>query len=1191
MKKKRTFDDGCFKPKRSFLMMRLTLFFVCLQFGTCLALEGHAQQVTFTLRMENCTLAEVIREIERKSEYVFFYADREIDLSRKVALDIREQPIEKVLEQLFQKSGNTWEIAGRQVILRKSAEAKSAQNQSVVTGVVTDEKGERLPGVTVVIKGTTTGVVTSMDGAYSINVPDLQQTLVFTFVGMQPREVSLGGRSELNVTLREEVTEMGEVMVTGYQNIKRESATGAFQTVRAAKLDERFAENLVERLEGTIPGLYSYATGMNESADNIMIRGVSTFSANLSPLVVVDGLPIEGNLSSINPYDVESISVLKDAAAASIYGARASNGVIVVTMKRAKSDKLEVNMSADLTRYDKPDYSYYNYMSAKEQVVWESDHFRNVLAQGRGDELYHYMVEAPTNYRTGVMELYYGLHTGEISEQQLSEGLARLEKNDFRKEYRKHALLNEFRQNYNLSIRGRSEKTTSDLIVNYKTSNQGIIKAYNRNLDINYRGSYKPVKWFDLAYGISINYGWKKSHNNKYATDAFNVPAYTTMFNEDGSRNYYSTTSSSIYEASLMEGLYGLKNLGFNHLTELERDFHKEDKINLRNFIHANVTILPEILTASSQFQYENYSGKMSNYSEADSYMARYLYNVGISKEGEAFLPDGGMLKTSNSTGRYLTFRAQVNYNQILREKHEVDAIAGFETRQTKYRLDKNMLFGYDDKTLTHMNAYADLRGYSTTNAGILENTTFMKQLYSSQIGANIGAEDVMHRYVSFYATGGYTYDRRYALSGSVRVDKTDLFGSDPKFRGRPLWSVGASWNMHNERFLQETEWVNMLKVRLSYGLTGNIDNSMSTYLTASIKVNSMTEEQYAQVDTPANDQLRWEKTASTNFGVDYAFLGNRMNGSLDLYHKYSTDLLANMELDPSEGFTSVVINNGEAVNKGVELLMNARIIRPNVRHGFGFNLAYTVAYNKNEIKSVNYHPTSGQTVVSNQTFIKGNPVRSIYSFRYKGLDDEGKMVWLYGDRESTAKPATEATRNDVAFSGGLDPKLTMSISPEVTFERLTLSASIVYYGGHYMRANREKWDVPYLKTSGYGYAGDRSRDMLKGWTPTNGETYYIGNGLNAPSNYTRTDAFYGDFLIQDADFLKVRNITMTYMMPEEICSKMRMSSMRLRLQATNPFKWTRNDIGIDPEANNAWSGVRRSPQLTSYTFSVSVNF
>ena len=451
---------------------------------------------------------------------------------------------------------------------------------------------------------------------------------------------------------------------------------------------------------------------------------------------------------------------------------------------------------------------------------------------------------------------------------------------------------------------------------------------------------------------------------------------------------------------------------------------------------------------------------------------------------------------------------------------------------------------------------------------------------------------EVLHRYYSLYFNGGYTYDSRYSAQLSVRLDKTDLFGADPEFRGRPLWSAGLSWNLHNEKFMEGAAgWLDALKLRASYGLTGNIDQSVSSYLAAAIATNDFGVKQ-ATLNTPPNEQLRWEKTTTWNVGIDFSLLNNRLSGSVDWYRKWGSDLLTETDIDPTTGFSQLTINNGEALNTGVEIQLDARIIRPARRGGFGLDASLSFAYNHNEVKSISHLPASGNEALG--TMHVGYPINSIWAYRFAGVQDvDGTPTFSWKDAEGTVQtdPVTSSsfTPEDIVYCGSLDPKYTGSFSPVLTWKGFTLSALFSFYGGHHMRVRAEDWTTA-------GSVGGYDSHLIDSTVPSSYLDYWraedktglVPNGMAGA--YAASD-WRLDVNVVPADYLKVRNIVLGYDFPSRICRKIGIAGLRLRVQMNNLATWVRNDLGIDPEANSPLTGETLDLTPRSYTMSVGITF
>ena len=1145
-------------------------------------------QTSYDVSYKEQTVEQVIKDLRQKTGYQFVYKKEILADVPLITCTYKDATLIQLLDRIFYDiAGLDYEISKGTVILKKASKERPFFKK-LISGIVRDENDENLIGVTVRQKGTNNGIITDLDGNFVLMVEGKNPVLEFSYVGMKTKAIEITPRTEKYIMVRMEADQniLDEVLVTGYQNIKRENATGAYQLIGSEEFNSRHTADIVSRLEGQIPGLTVYNNGKNDGGEDAMtIRGVSSFQAKTSPLIVVDGLPIEGSIETVNPYDVENITVLKDASAAAIYGARASNGVIVITTKRGHSERLSIDFNADLAIFEKQSYSNRGWASAAQALELEKYNFDYVTSR---DELYetllgNYGVNPGTFSPATRLLLQHRL--GEVSDSEFNTTWERWSKNDYRREWRDAMLRNQIQQQYNLAVRSKGKYLNSNIVVNYKSDNNGIYKERSSTWQLSYQGDINIAKWMDLSVGLNVISEHAKMHADRYGFAGINsFHPYLSMYNADGS---WSDMQAEVYlkEASLTAEDSSLKSEAYNLLRERDLNFTNNRRTNIRSYAHVLFKILPE-LNLSARFQYEDISFNGDTYYEADSYAMRHYYNM-YTSDGIHYIPEGGMLDSNNEKGDYYTFRTQANYTKTFKEKHEIDAIAGFEYRQTHTTTGNNILLGYDNQTQTNMNHlinFNDLTNLQSTDLGI----NYVP--YGAPKEEDFATSDVLHRFYSLYFNGSYIYDRRYSLSLSYRVDKADLFGADPEFRGRPLWSVGASWNLHNEAFMKPYEWIDVLKLRGSYGLTGNIDQSVSSYLTASIFVNDLNGQKRATLDTPPNDQLRWEKTTSWNIGVDFSFFNNRLSGSLDYYHKVSDDLLSLTDIDPTTGWSSLTINNGKVRNQGVELQLNGTIIEPAKENGFGVNASFNISYNNNKVLRVDHKAASGYDALS--TLHEGYPINSLYSYRYAGMvtddNDIQYLSWKKADGTISTSDitSTEFTVDDVVFSGGLDPKVVASFTPELTWNNFSLSALFAFYGGHYMRAGMENWTRGGLL---YGYdSEDTYACYLDYWNsadkstiPANG---YIGFTSQGTSQYI-------DQTVVPADYLKLRSITLGYRFPKRICNLIGVQGLGLRVQMNNVATWVRNDLGIDPEACDPVSGYAIDKTPRSYIMSLNVNF
>ena len=1173
--------------------------------GISAGVEAQSAGKKISLIVNKVALPAALSKVEQQSGYYKINYSYD-ELSRyTVSANVKNKPAIEAVNALLGNLPYVATVEGRYIQIKRDntqRAAVNAQQRKGVTGHITDENGEPMIGARVIVPGTQKMAVTDLDGNFFLADATPDDYIEVSYIGKKTIRRKAGSKP-LNVIVSDDVNLMDEVVVTGYQNIKRENATGSYQLITADKLDERYTGTIVENLEGQIHGLMSYNNGLNGGGESsITIRGAGSFQARTNPLVVVDGLPIEGSIETINPYEIENITVLKDAAAAAIYGARASNGVIVVITKRAHKEKLEVDFSTDITISEKQDYDNYGWANSAQLIELERYNF-NAMKSDKDQTSFNSVLERYSIHPYNLSlpsRLLVSNYLGEISSADMENQLSQLARKDYRKEWQDVYEREKVMQQYNLSLRTKGKYLNSSIVVNYKGDNLGRVKEHDNILTFSYRGDLDATKWLQLSFGTNIISERAKIHANE---DGINgMSPYYSMYDENGNpATIYSGAGLDL--PAYKNESYGLKDPGFSPIAELNMNFMNSRNTNIRTFASATATILPG-WTASAHFQFEDIYRESNTYLEAESSRIRSLYNyyTGL-VDGKAvhYIPEGGQLITTTNKGSHYTFRAQTGYTQTFNKKHAVEALAGFEFRQLNTKSNGNLLMGYDDITQTNRNTLVDwpqLKDLWGTVSILGEGYT----MSGAPEASSFNTSDVLHRFYSLYFTGNYTYDSRYSASVSYRVDKTDLFGADPKFRGRPLWSLGASWNVHNEAFMKDYSWVDALKLRTSYGLTGNIDSNVSSYLTATLANEFIYGHMGASLDTPPNDQLRWEKTASWNVGVDFSFWNNRLSGSLDYYLKKGSDLLSVTDLDPISGWSQLTINNGKMTNKGIELQLNGQIIKPSQQDGFGLNASFNIAFNRNKVTKVDHEYKTGYDILQPGALKEGNPVHSLYAFRYGGItvDEEKNSQYINwydakGEAHVSDVGVNDFQVEDAVYCGSLDPKVMSGFTPEITYKGFSLSAMFSYYGGHYMRAHVEDWSKGIGNTYGYTYSLvglsllQVPASALNYWK-SGSKTEYLANGYLSGNN-TVGSPQYMDMLVVPADYMKLRNIVLGYNFPKAWCNKLGMNAIRLRVQVNNICTWVKNDFDVDPEANNPVTGLNMDKKPRSYTMSLHVNF
>jgi TonB-linked SusC/RagA family outer membrane protein len=975
-----------------------------------------------------------------------------------------------------------------------------------------------------------------------------------------------------------------DVVVTGYQTIAREKVTGSVATLTAKDLSDRYTPNLLDNLEGRVAGLTIYN-------DKAIIRGTSSLYAENSPLLVIDGLPVEAKLSDLNPYDIASINVLKDAAAAAIYGARASNGVIVVATRKApESGRVNVDVSADFTVYQKRnlDYARNFRMTPEQQINVEKEYYEYYFFNNDGEVLNPIGdTESAINRGNSMSPIwyaYYQLAKGEITRAELEGQLNALSKNNFAKEYADNALRNRFLQQYNVAVRTRSDKYQSSLVVNYKHDNVGIIQAGDDMISFFYKGTYEVAPWLTANFSANSMIGNSRSSNSQFATDPFNMPAYYSLLNDDGSYNYYAIASFNQYNTQADDDP-ALRPMHVNHLEELYYDQKKTSRRDSRYHGELLFNVIPG-LTVNTQFVYETNRQKVSSYAEAESYIMRAMRNAYTVQAGTSvryMIPEnGGKLATTDTQGEHWTGRGQLNFSRDF-EKQGVNLIAGLEFRQTQSKGTRGLLLGYDDQLQSHATTsvnFSELNNYTYTTYFIPGHSA-RQYYYTPYIERAIGPIiDELHRYASGYVNATYTYDSRYNAFGSFRKDYADVYGLNAKFRGKPLWSVGASWNIHHETFVKDLDGINTLQLRASYGATGNIYQEATSHMTANSSLfNEVTQLPMSRIESPGNPELKWEQTRTTNIGIDFT-LFERLRGTFDWYHKKGLDLFSNKTLDPSKGFTSLVMNVAGMKNNGVEWMLSYDWFRGQGRDDFSWNTSMTGSYNKNKITYVEIQATQAGELVY-MGFQPGYPVSALFSFQFAGIDDKGNPTWYGSGKDENGvyevlRSAQSTGIEALVYSGQTEPKVVVGIENQFHYKGFRLGMMMAYYGGHKMRV------LQAIPISGVPFSTIPSY-FLNAWTPDNTDTNVPGIGrYSVPPLGVETT--YSDIYVQPADFLKIRNIVLGYDLPVSLLSKVGLSRATLRFQVDNPkYLWVKNKVGIDPETLST-----RRP--TSFIFGFNIN-
>ena len=1154
----------CLSPaiRKTLLIMKLSLilfFAFSLQLSASVLL---GQQVS--IRTGEASLKSVLEELKEQTGTYFMYNEKDMDASILVDLDMQSVSLEETLDEICKQAPFTYEIIEDFVVFTKKAPVKAKeevkQEKKEIKGVVTDADGNTLPGVSVVVKGTTIGVATNFDGNYSIEIPKEGGVLIFSFVGMVSNEIEIKDQILQNVTLIADKSQLSEVVVTGYQTISRERASGSFVTIDAEELQLRISENLSKSIEGLAPGLVTYG-------NELRVRGVNKLSrpnsgndsgseSDYRPLIVIDGFATNSlTLDDINPADVESVNVLKDAAAASIYGSRSANGVIIVTTKKGKKGKAQFNASVDYRYEGKPDFDYYDYASSSDVIDMEMEYLANY------EDYQNDKVGRITEMRNGgftpspALALMYAAEMGEITQGEANAGIDKLRNNNYHDDFKKFILQPKKQTQVNFNVSQGTDNSNMFLSFNYVKWNGDVDNNSSDQLRLNINNQLNFLdNKVKFTYGINAIY--KESKNTSTSAWGYsNKLPYESFVDDNGNGTTFLRADVGADDQQFIDDHEGLYSLDFNLLDELKLNKSESTSLNIRTNLGLNVK-LAKWLNYDMKFSYEKSydEDEYFDYQESQSMRRTFNKTSQIEDDGSVSfaIPIGDTYENHKSQSNEYLFRNQINFNHIFVEDHNLTFLAGNEIQQIKSKSDKYKLFGYDAELDSHIpvDAKALANGYSSSQFGnYSDQVTYLKHN--------------KRRFASFYSNLGYSFQNKYNFTASIRYDLSNLFGQSAEYLYRPLWSVGTSWNLTEESFI-DLPWLNRLKLRATYGINGNIPTTETAHLVAYYGNSRLTGQTTGRINNPANPNLRWERTSTKNIGVDFAVLNNRLSGSVDYYNRFSDDLISYTKLDPSYGFGYMYLNNGEMENKGFEVALNGQIIK---QKDFSWNAALSFSHNKNEVLDVDITPTSyNDYLTPNPMFEVGNSYYSIYGYKYAGLNNEGQPTVYNAEGEAVYEDLQDL--DAIKELGVKQPVYSGSFRNSLSYKGFTLSALMIFHGGHLMSA----WKSPSMAYGNYGEGakGQYHKEITKRWRNPGDELI-----TDVPRNTfeaDRGDGFrgrlwgYADRNFVDASFVKLRNLSLSYNLPEKYLSKVGAKSVAFSFQVDNAWYWAANDQGRDPE-------------------------
>ncbi|MCZ4245123.1 SusC/RagA family TonB-linked outer membrane protein [Pedobacter punctiformis] len=1129
-----------------------------------------------TLSEKNTALDKVFDKIRLQSGFDFVFTTSTMKHANPVDINIRNTDLKDALKLVFEKQPLNYSIEGKSVII--SPKVKSFLDKIVdafdaieVKGKVIDENGKPLARATIKIKNEYRFTYTNDYGEFKMTGVDESATLIISFLGYENKEIKAA--KELgNIQLVEASGKLQEVVVsTGYQLIDKSKMTGSSAKVEAKDLVINGTTTLEQSLQGKLAGLEVVNnTGMVGTRQTVRVRGTSTLLGSQEPVWVVDGiiqedpLPFKAaelnrfgkdpsnetalknfvgsTISWLNPYDIQDITVLKDAASTAIYGVKAANGVIVINTKRGQTGRApSVTYSNSFSTQSKYSYDKLELMNSKERVdvsreVWE----RGLISSYSLDEVGF----------QGILKQYLAQ---KISYDQFNSGVKQLEVNNT--DWLDILFQTPLNQNHNISISGGGNGGGSYFGSFGYNNQKGLakgngLKGYNGNVSFTSNISSKLVVSARISGNYSKTEGFKGTDPYQYATSTNRaIPAY----NEDGTLSYYR---------------YG--NFQYNILNELANSGNDNIKTSLNATVNATYK-LPVGFRFESVLglSYSGTHGETYATDQTNEITARRRYEYGaFSPETYEYksspLPVGGVLSTLESRNTNYTWRNGLTYGTTINQKHSISGMMGMELRSNMYQGSLATSYGY----LPGMGKIIVNPPLTTLNG-----TTYIPNSIIYDASTHT-ITDQKANYVSYYLTGGYTYDNRYVFSASVRGDASNRFGQDKRSRFKPVWALGARWNVAREHWFDQNTWFNDFSIRTSFGHQGNVaENYGPDLITKMGGLNTLTGEALLNISNLPYTNLRMEKTQTIDLGVDFGFFKNRVTGSVDYYHKKSKDLIVLLDVPFENGVSQMPVNNGNMINSGFDLALN---FIPARNGNFTWTVGFNFSKNYNKVESKLLPNPTWNNATSGTYNVEGFPVSSFWVFDYKGLNaTTGLPMYNIPTGTDNLNARTDASAYMV-YGGKLNADFNTGINTSFRYKNLTLSTNMyLSVGGKKILAPvytditnntpNEYNNLPKILVDRWRKPGDELTTNVPALP------YFGIPFISIPGEVTTYSPYvlynFSTLRVVSASYLRISNINLSYTLPDSFCKRILTKSVTLGYSLSNPYTFVSKDYkGLDPE-------------------------
>jgi TonB-linked SusC/RagA family outer membrane protein len=1101
-----------------------------------------------TLNEKDVPLQKVLDEIHAKTGYAYYGEGEWPKIAHRVSLSVRDVTLRQVLDICFQDQPVLYELDDKERYIFVRLRAKEDRR---IHGWVIDENRDPIGGVSIVASGDAS-TVSNDEGEFFLDTHFSDSRLLVSSIGYDPQELPLPPvGKELTIKLQSRVRALIEAVVvhTGYQDVKRKATTGSFDEVDNELVNRRVSTNILDRIDGVTSGVLfnkNIVTSANQST--ITIRGRSTIYANPNPLIVIDNFPYPGDINNINPADVESITVLKDAAAAAIWGAFSGNGVIVITTKKGRmSQQPRFSFSSSLTVGAKPDLYYQKILSSSdyidiEQKLWGLGFYDNALVSPQYPALSP-VVEILDSERNGLLD--NGTAQAKINA---------LRKVDTRKDLDKYFYRSSLNSQYALNVSGGDERDQYYVSAGYDQNLSNLVRNQYDRVTLTGNNTYNLIPG-KLELNTGLAFTASTSYLNNTGGNTVNYP-YAQLADVKGNPLPVNLGLRMPYVDTVGKNEPGVSGQLLDwHYRPLDELRNADNRVSLTDY-RINIGLRYSILKSldlHAYYQFGRGDSDLVNYNSLNTYYTRNLINSFTQTTGGMLsypVPKGGIMHETDDGYTQNNLRIQLNYSDTLFRHGLLNAIGGVEVRDIEGKDRNSWEYGYDPDLGVGM-PVDYLHTYPEYTTGLPIQLPYLD-----------GTVGTSERYLSYYTNAVYSWRGRYMVSGSARRDESNLFGVRANQKGVPLWSGGLAWDVSKEKFYHLRE-LPFLKLRVTDGYTGNVDRNLSAYTTANVNggVNSYGTVT-ATIINPPNPDLRWERINIFNVGLDFATTGGRLGGTVEYFIKSGVDLIGPSPIDPTTGVSVFQGNAANMRDNGIDISLHTD-------HNIGavhWNSVLMFSYVLDKVTNYKVQLGSVDNYLSLATInpLVGHPLYSVYALRWKGLDTIGNPVGILNGMDTINYGSILSSNNlhDLIYKGPVNPPVFGSWRNNFSWKQWGLSFNIVYKFGYVFRRNSIFYDAVFFGLS----AGHP--DYERRWQRPGDEKFTNVPSMNYPPDPQR-DEFYqnSEVLVVKGDHIRLQDVQLSYDWDKQSHPRLPLQSIRFYLYANNlGILWKANHYGIDPD-------------------------